>query len=135
MSADLVARLRAAAAPLTAEQWMGGDTQDGHYTDLCAEAADRIEELVTAIFGCGCPAPYDQCPHGEPLTNAILRLSTEAVELHTEVQRLRDITTDVLWLTRLAVGSSWPGEMAERVERAAARIRAALGDPEETTDD
>lgn len=52
-----------------------------------------------------------------------------------EVQRLRVITNDVLWLTRLAVGSSWPGEMAEQVERAAARIRTALDDPKETTDD
>lgn len=35
--------------------------------------------------------------------------------------------TDALWLARLARGSSWPGEMAERVERAAGRVIQTLG--------
>ncbi len=32
-----------------------------------------------------------------------------------------DLRRDIIWLARLAQGSSWPGEMADRVEQAAQR--------------
>lgn len=35
-----------------------------------------------------------------------------------------DLMSDISWLARLARGSSWPGEMAERVEATAARVIA-----------
>ena len=35
-----------------------------------------------------------------------------------------DLRRDIIWLARLARGSSWPGEMAERVEATAARVIA-----------
>ena len=48
---------------------------------------------------------------------------------HVEHERRRTIMADVAWLARLVRGSSWPGEMAEQVERAAERvIRAAEHD-------
>lgn len=47
-----------------------------------------------------------------------------------DLERLREaLTTDATWLARLARGSSWPGEMAQRVEDAADRI-SALATPE-----
>ena len=38
-----------------------------------------------------------------------------------------EVTRDAVWLAKLARGSSWPGEMAERVERAAERVIGAMG--------
>jgi hypothetical protein len=46
--------------------------------------------------------------------------------LRAEVERLRKVENDALWLARLACGSSWPMEMAQAVEDAAARVRAAF---------
>lgn len=34
---------------------------------------------------------------------------------------------DVLWLAKLARGSSWPGEMADRVQKAADRVVVEYG--------
>lgn len=45
-----------------------------------------------------------------------------------ELPILRTAFGEAVWLAKLARGSSWPGEMAERVEQAAARVIAVLGD-------
>ena len=37
------------------------------------------------------------------------------------------VVRDAVWLAKLARGSSWPGEMAELVERAAERVIGAMG--------
>jgi hypothetical protein len=50
----------------------------------------------------------------------------EIMALRAEVERLRKVENDALWLARLACGSSWPMEMAQGVEDAAARVRAAF---------
>lgn len=38
-----------------------------------------------------------------------------------------EVVRDAVWLAKLARGSSWPGEMAERVESAAERVIGAMG--------
>lgn len=38
-----------------------------------------------------------------------------------------EVIRDAVWLAKLARGSSWPCEMAERVERAADRVVTHLG--------
>lgn len=53
------------------------------------------------------------------------------LRLVAEVERLRKVENDALWLARLACGSSWPMEMAQRVEDAAARVRAAFSSSSE----
>jgi len=40
---------------------------------------------------------------------------------------LDEVFRDAVWLAKLARGSSWPGEMAERVESAAERVIGAMG--------
>jgi hypothetical protein len=43
---------------------------------------DERDELEIAIHGgCGCPAPYDQCPHDEPLLPALNAARTRLNEL------------------------------------------------------
>ena len=49
----------------------------------------------------------------------------ERADLVAENERLREALRDAAWLARLARGSSWPGEMAQRVEDAADRVTAA----------
>lgn len=116
---DLVARLRAEFA----------DNPNSN----AGEAADRIEELEADIFGCGCPAPYDQCPHDEPLTKAVTRLSTENVELHAEVERLRAKVkegTMTNWSTTEADlrASVLAGRAADAVRRASSTSRCSRAD-------
>ena len=41
--------------------------------------------------------------------------------------KVREIAADAVWLAKLAQGSSWPGEMADRVQRAADRVVSELG--------
>ena len=38
-----------------------------------------------------------------------------------------EMAEDIVWLAKLAQGSSWPGEMADRVQRAADRVVSELG--------
>ena len=38
-----------------------------------------------------------------------------------------EMADDIVWLAKLAQGSSWPGEMADRVQRAADRVVSELG--------
>ena len=77
---------------------------------LCDEAAlDALrEELRTAertvddlrceIDGCGCPAPYDTCPHSEPW---VLRLA----KAEAEVQRLAAERSDWMQVARVGRGN------------------------------
>ena len=51
-------------------------------------------------------------------------LAAEVERLSGEVERLRAVLVDAAYLARLARGSSWPGDMAERVERMAERVIA-----------
>lgn len=45
---------------------------------------DEIDELnITIHGGCGCPAPYDQCPHHEPLLPALNAARTELAALRS----------------------------------------------------
>ena len=41
--------------------------------------------------------------------------------------RVRETAADAVWLAKLARGSSWPGEMADRVHRAADRVVCEYG--------
>lgn len=41
---------------------------------------------------------------------------------------LHPLADDVLWLTHLAEGASWPDDMAQRVQDAVNRVRASLPD-------
>lgn len=42
-----------------------------------------------------------------------------------------EVMRDAVWLAKLARGSSWPGEMAHRVEIAAERVIETLGDEDD----
>lgn len=53
--------------------------------------AREVERLTVEIHGCWCPAPYDTCPHDEPLAHAVSRLADENAQLRAEVERLRQI--------------------------------------------
>ena len=54
------------------------------------------------------------------------------VEARAENERLREALDEAAWLAKLARGSSWPGEMAQRVEDAADRVSAAAASLSET---
>ena len=79
------------------------------------------------------------------LQNDTARLHDENRRLTAERDRLREaanvlaaVRADAMWLARLARGSSWPGEMAHRVEVAAERVLSLLGEspvPDEPRDE
>lgn len=54
---------------------------------LRAKTADLAESHI-AMFGCGCPAPYDGCDHDEPMAVAIGRLTAANIDLGRENDRL-----------------------------------------------
>ena len=65
---------------------------------------------------------------GDPSASLVEVMDEAADELdrlRAENERLREALRDAVWLARLARGSSWPGEMAQRVEDAAGRVSAA----------
>lgn len=49
------------------------------------------------------------------------------------VKMTPQLAEDVAWLAKLARGSSWPGEMAERVEQAANRVIREYGSDADRT--
>ena len=58
-------------------------------------------------------------------TVALAEADAENQRLSAENARLREALREAAWLAKLARGSSWPGEMAQRVEDAADRVMAA----------
>lgn len=113
----------------------GDDRMSAYFFGFDSTTSDAINDVLAAVAFAG-KAFHSTEQWGDddymPFTmvDLIQATANEAAdrieELTAERDALRGITNDVLWLTRLAVGSSWPGEMAEQVERAAARVRALL---------
>lgn len=70
----------------------------------------------------------EQSAHTEEIAQMRLDYSTDqrVWDLLAEVERLRKIENDALWLARLACSSSWPMDMAQQVENAAERVKAAF---------
>ena len=48
-------------------------------------------------------------------------------EVFARDAKVRELREDVAWLAKLAQGSSWPGEMAHRVQVAADRVIREFG--------
>ena len=74
------------------------DEMVGIIEDLEAE----VLRLTIEIHGCGCPAPYDQCPHDQPLTSRISGLEADREHLGSAVVGLfgwlRDLDSDPMEL-------------------------------------
>ena len=65
-------------------------------------------------------------------------LTAERDRLREAANTLAAVRADAMWMARLARSSSWPGEMAHRVEVAAERVLSLLGEspvPDEPTSD
>ena len=88
-------------------------------------AADESEVYVTAL-GMACS---DGWSDGE----SAMQFYIETARTHVEaaptplVKMTPQAAEDVVWLAKLAQGSSWPGEMADRVQRAADRVVCEYG--------
>ena len=56
-----------------------------------SELLAEVERLRIDVHGCGCPAPYDTCPHDEPLARAVGRLTVQVgrADLDREKARFR----------------------------------------------
>ncbi len=63
------------------------------------------------------------------LRDAVDDVSAYVRTIEAENERLRALLSDAAYLARLARGSSWPWDMAERVERAAERVIAQSASP------
>ena len=55
-------------------------------------------------------------------------LTAERDRLREAANTLAAVRADAMWMARLARSSSWPGEMAHRVEVAAERVLSLLGE-------
>lgn len=117
----------------------GDDRMSAYFFGFDSTASDAVNDVLAAVAFAG-KAFHSTEQWGAddymPFTMVDLIQATandaadHIAKVEAERDALRGISNDVLWLTRLAVSSSWPGEMAEQVERAAARVRALL-DPED----
>ncbi len=96
---------------------------------MTAEAAgavpdDVIEEVAAelhlAVFGFGVAASW------RDVVERIFSVPSVA-EVFARDAKVRELAEDIVWLAKLAQGSSWPGEMADRVQRAADRVVSELG--------
>ena len=88
-------------------------------------AADESEVYVTAlVLACS-----DGWSDGESAMQSYIETARTHVE--TAPPPLAKMTPqaaeDVVWLAKLAQSSSWPGEMADRVQRAADRVVREYG--------
>lgn len=96
-----------------------------------------VEAVAQAIHAkvCGCPLALvtgDLSGRSERGTSyraaarAVLSVPALA-EVIARDAKVRELADDAVWLAKLARGSSWPGEMADRVQRAADRVVSELG--------
>ena len=58
--------------------------------------AERDELRIAIHGGCGCPAPYTECPHDEPLLPALNNARTKLAAAVAERDALRT-ERDALW--------------------------------------
>ena len=75
-------------------------------------------------------------PECRDAVEVIERLTAERDRLREAANTLAAVRADAMWMARLARSSSWPGEMAHRVEVAAERVLSLLGEspvPDEPT--
>ena len=94
--------------------------------------AEQSEEIVKRLLG-GPEGNGWSCDFASEM-DLISEAALEIRGLSREVERLRKIKNDALWLARLASSSSWPVDMAQQVENAAERVKAAFsGSPAEET--
>lgn len=103
----VTSRAEADAAAASGNLWMAGEPiSDTEVDDM--------------TFGM---APDQYCvPADFDAPTATENQATEVVRLRAENARLVALLPDAKYLAQLARGSSWPGEMADRVERAADRV-------------
>lgn len=90
------------------------------------EAENR--ELMIAIRGeCGCPAPYLDCPHDEPLFDAVNRLSQRARAAEGRVKSLEAaLNAQVIDGERLSQITTEALAMHSEAEAENERLRSAL---------
>ena len=70
--------------------------------------------------------PYAFYDYWPDMARAALAVPALA-EVIARDAKVRELAEDIVWLAKLAQGSSWPGEMAERVEQAANRVIREYG--------
>lgn len=82
-AADLAAEVERLTAERDAEAAAARRLNDK--VDEALEQVGRLraerDELRCEIDGCGCPAPYDTCPHSEPWVMRVDKLTAEVAEL------------------------------------------------------
>lgn len=81
-------------------------------------------DSTLACAECGYEAMKARCK------KAVALWRGEVERLQAENERLRKVENDALWLARLACSSSWPMDMAQQVENAAERVKAAFSGSE-----
>jgi hypothetical protein len=68
-------------APSTSRSRRLEAERDALLARLTAAEAERDEALIAINGGCGCPAPFDTCPHDEPLLPALNDARARIAEL------------------------------------------------------
>lgn len=93
------------------------DLAEGDQYDWCEHAAVRDAGTVPLRT----PIVVTRWADGTTPTPSSVT-DEEAAERRVSEQ----VAADAVWMAKLARGSSWPGEMAQRVDDAAARVLDAL---------
>ena len=100
------------------------------------EAANQaVDAVLSAEVSCSCLDAYKRMSKPDPSCSyhaiawngGVEMLARAALAVVPPDPRLAQIQEDAVWLAKLASGSSWPGEMAHRVQTAADRVIAACG--------
>ena len=105
----------------------------------CAVPGHWVDEVLGGVHDGGLPEdPRTPCRSAAEMDEmvddgvtgyvplaSLQHWAREAAEARAENARLREALREAAWLAKLARGSSWPGEMAQRVEDAADRVMAA----------
>ena len=100
---------------------------EGDPTSIYAETADlrAWKESAMSVLA-EWDRVHDALGRPGPLGRSLaLNTLAEVERLVAENARLREALREAAWLAKLARGSSWPGEMAQRVEDAADHVMAA----------